>query len=39
VSSVLTQVAVSKGGSVDATLQELLNTTAIDLQDGTLDVR
>lgn len=37
VSSVLTQVALSKGGSVDANLQELLNTTAIDMADGTLE--
>ncbi len=36
VSSVLTQVAYAKGGSVDANLQELLNGTAIDLEDGTL---
>ena len=35
-SSVLTQVAYAKGGSVDANLQELLNGTAIDLEDGQL---
>lgn len=36
VSSVLTQVAFNKGGSIDANLQELLNGAAIDLEDGDL---
>lgn len=37
VSSVLTQVAYSRGGSIDANLQELLNGAAMDLEDGHLD--
>jgi hypothetical protein len=36
VSATLAQVATAKGGSLDANLQELLNGTAIDLEDGTL---
>lgn len=37
VSSVLTQVAFRKGGSLDANLQELLNGTSVDLTDGHLE--
>lgn len=36
VSSVLAKMAADRGGSLDANLQELLNGTAIDLEDGTL---
>jgi formylglycine-generating enzyme required for sulfatase activity len=37
VGSVLIQVALERGGgSLDATLQELLNTTALELEDGSL---
>lgn len=37
VSSVLIQVAVNRGGSVDARVQELLNGIALDFGDGTLE--
>jgi len=38
VSAIFTQAAVLRGGSLDATLQELINTTAQDLaDDGQLD--
>jgi len=36
VSSVLCQVAASRGGSVDANLQELANAVAMDFADGAL---
>jgi hypothetical protein len=36
VSSVMIQTAMARGGSFDATLQELLNTFALDFADGSL---
>ncbi|MBI5549483.1 MAG: hypothetical protein HY901_36820 [Deltaproteobacteria bacterium] len=39
VSCVFTQVAVTRGGSVDANVQELVNGAALDFADGTLNER